>query len=348
MLETTWFALWGILWAVYFMLDGFDFGVGILLPFMTKNEAEKQDMISSITPFWDGNEVWLITAGGVTFAAFPAVYAVLFSSFYSPLMLILFALILRGVSMEFRNKREGAGWRSLFDAGIFLGSFVPALLFGVAFANIFKGIPFDGEGIYYGSIIALLNPYGLIGGLFFTALFLFHGALWTATSVKQPLKERARSIAMILWFPLCILAVTFLGLSAFSTSLWKNYGAYPWLLVLPILCVLALLSSGHFVKAGALGKASFFSFVLIGSAVLFGVAGLYPTLLPSSLVPEFSLNIANAASSPLSLKIMLVVALIIVPIVMAYQTWVYLLFRRKPKGIQTEQGARATEVGQIY
>jgi cytochrome bd ubiquinol oxidase subunit II len=341
MLEAIWFVLWGILWAIYFMLDGFDLGVGMLMPFMSKGEAEKQDMLSSITPFWDGNEVWLITAGGVTFAAFPAVYAVLFSSFYTPLMMILFALILRAISIEFRNKREGAGWHAFFDAGIFLGSFLPALLFGVAFANIFKGIPFDADGIYYGSTIALLNPYGLVGGLLFTVMFLFHGALWTATSVEGPLKERARSTAMILWFPLCIIAVAFLALSATATTLWGNYGAYPWLLALPLLCVAALLLSGHFVKAKDSGKALFFSFVVVGTAVLFGVTGLYPSLLPSSLAPEFSLTISNSASSPLSLKIMLIVALIFVPVVVVYQTWVYFLFRRKPK---EEFGGHATGI----
>lgn len=345
MLETTWFALWGLLWAIYFMLDGFDLGVGMLLPFLAKGEAQKQEMISSITPFWDGNEVWLITAGGVTFAAFPAVYAVLFSSLYSPLMLILFALIVRAVSIEFRNKRAGAGWRSFFDFGIFLGSFIPALLFGVAFANIFKGIPFDGEGIYYGSIVTLLNPYGLAGGLLFTAMFLFHGSLWVATSVTQPLQKRAHSTALVLWFPLCVLAVAFLLLSASATSLWKNYMVIPWLTVIPVVCVAALLSSGHFVRTGALGKASLFSFVLIMCAVLFGVAGLYPTLLPSSLAPEFGLTIANGASSQLSLKIMLIVALVVIPIVILYQTWVYFLFRRNPKDAGSVPPG---EAGQTY
>jgi cytochrome bd ubiquinol oxidase subunit II len=345
MLETTWFALWGILWAIYFMLDGFDFGVGMLLPFLAKGESEKQEMISSITPFWDGNEVWLITAGGVTFAAFPAVYAVLFSSFYTPLMLILFALIVRAVSIEFRGKREGAGWKSFFTFGIFIGSFLPALLFGVAFANIFKGIPFDAEGIYYGSTVALLNPYGLAGGLLFTVLFLFHGSLWIATSVNQPLAARARSTALILWFPLAVLAVAFLLLSASATSLWKNYAIYPWLSVIPVLCVAALLLSGHFVRTEALGKASFFSFVLIACAVLFGVAGLFPTLLPSSLARDLSLTITNGASSPLALKIMLVVALTFVPIIILYQTWVYFLFRKKPKGAQ---GAAVIGAGEMY
>jgi cytochrome d ubiquinol oxidase subunit II len=143
MLETTWFLIWGILWAVYFMLDGFDFGVGMLFLRLGKTEGEKQAILRSITPFWDGNEVWLITAGGVTFAAFPAAYAVLFSALYGPLMLVLFALIVRAVSLEFRDKVENAAWRRLFGLGIFLGSFLPAVLFGVAFANIFAGIPID-------------------------------------------------------------------------------------------------------------------------------------------------------------------------------------------------------------
>ena len=164
MLETTWFVLWGLLWAVYFVLDGFDFGMGTLLPFLAKNDEEKRIIYNAAGPYWDGNEVWLITAGGVTFAAFPKAYAVMFSALYAPLLILLFALIFRAVSFEFRNKKDCPQWRKFWDACQFLGNFLPALLLGVAFANLFMGIPIDGNGVYHGNIIKLLNPYGLAGG----------------------------------------------------------------------------------------------------------------------------------------------------------------------------------------
>ncbi|MBW2220099.1 MAG: cytochrome d ubiquinol oxidase subunit II, partial [Deltaproteobacteria bacterium] len=179
-LQTIWFFLWGLLWAVFFMTDGFDFGIGTLYPFLGKSDVDKRIMINSVGPLWDGNEVWLITAGGVTFAAFPKVYAVMFSSLYSALMLILFALILRGVSFEFRGKVDDPRWRKVWDTCIFIGSFTPALLFGVAFANIFQGIPFDQNGLYHGTLFTLLNPYGLLGGALFVLLFIVHGSLWLA------------------------------------------------------------------------------------------------------------------------------------------------------------------------
>ena len=177
-LQTIWFFLWGLLWAIFFMTDGFDFGIGTLLPFLGRKDEERRIMLNAMGPFWDGNEVWLIAAGGVTFAAFPKVYAVMFSSLYSALMLILFALILRGVAIEFRSKIDTKGWKQIWDTCIFIGSAAPAILFGVAFANIFKGIPIDEAGLYHGSLFTLLNGYGLLGGLLFLSLFLLHGALW--------------------------------------------------------------------------------------------------------------------------------------------------------------------------
>ena len=166
MLETIWFAIWGILWAVYFVLDGFDLGIGTLMPFIAKDEADRRAFYNSIGPYWNGNEVWLITAGGVTFAAFPKTYAVMFSSLYSALLLILFGLILRGVAMEFRSNFAGERWKKFWDACLWIGNFVPALLFGVAFANLFRGILIDGQGVYQGSLFSLLNSYGLMGEFF--------------------------------------------------------------------------------------------------------------------------------------------------------------------------------------
>jgi len=172
-LQIIWFFLWGLLWAIFFMTDGFDFGIGTLFPFIGKDDDEKRIMLNAMGPLWDGNEVWLITAGGVTFAAFPTVYAVMFSSLYSALMLILFALILRGVAFEFRDQVDDPAWCKIWDTCIFIGSVTPAVLFGVAFANIFQGIPIDGDGLYHGSLFTLLNPYGLLGGALFLCLFSF-------------------------------------------------------------------------------------------------------------------------------------------------------------------------------
>jgi cytochrome d ubiquinol oxidase subunit II len=326
MLETVWFLLWGILWAVYFMVGGFDLGTGILSPFIAKTEEEKQKVLGAIGPFWDGNEVWLITAGGVTFAAFPAAYASLFSAFYTPLMFVLFALIVRATSLEFRNRREGAGWRALCDAGIFVGSLFPCLLFGVAFANIFKGIPLDGEGVFKGNLLTLLNPYGLAGGLFFLTLFALHGAGWQALKTDAAASERARSAARLLWPVATLLAVVFLLLSAFSTRLWQNYAAFPALFLVPLLAVVSILSMPLSMARGRWGLSFLASLGTILFAVLFGVIGLYPDLLPSTLGPAFSVSIHNGASSHLTLGIMLVVALIFVPIVIIYQGWVYKAF----------------------
>ncbi|MFH1737375.1 MAG: cytochrome d ubiquinol oxidase subunit II [bacterium] len=329
MLETTWFILWGILWAVYFMLDGFDLGLGTLMPFLAKNEKEKRTVLNAMGPFWDGNEVWLITAGGVTFAAFPTMYGVMFSTLYSPLMLILFALIVRGISFEFRGKIDGPAWRTVWDCCMVIGSFVPALLFGVAFANIFRGIPVDAEGVYIGNLFTLLNPYGLCGGALFLLLFLVHGALWMAIKSDGELHNRAAAAASGVWFPLLIVAVVFLIATKSATNLYDNYLANPVLFVIPLIAVLGLIGTRIFISKKSWWKAWFASCVTIVGCTFFGVIGLYPNLFPSSIDPAFSLTIYNSSSSPLTLKIMLGIVLVFVPIVIAYQTWVYHLFRDK-------------------
>jgi cytochrome d ubiquinol oxidase subunit II len=329
MLETIWFVLWGVLWAVYFMLDGFDFGVGMLMPFLAKNDEEKRTMYRSLGPFWDGNEVWLITAGGVTFAAFPLMYAVMFSSLYSALMLVLFALIFRAVSLEFRNQKEGPRWRVAWDLGTFLGSLLPALLLGVAFGNIFQGIPIDGEGVYHGTLLTLLNPYGLLTGVVFVVLFLVHGAIWQAIKAEGDLHQRSLSVAKKLWPVLLLGAVIFLVATKLATGLWDNYFETPLLLAIPLLAVAGIVLTRFFLARASCWKAWFASSLTIVSCTLFGVIGLYPTMLPSTLNPDYSLTAFNSASTPLTLKIMLAVALIFVPIVIAYQTWVYVLFKDK-------------------
>jgi cytochrome d ubiquinol oxidase subunit II len=328
-LQDIWFLLWGLLWAVYFISDGFDFGIGTLLPFLGKDNRQKRVMYNAMGPLWDGNEVWLITAGGVTFAAFPTVYAVMFSSLYSALMLILFALIVRGVSFEFRSKVENPVWQKVWDTCMFLGSLLPAILFGAAFANIFRGIPIDGDGVYHGTLLTLLNPYGLLGGVLFLLLFMVHGAIWLAIRSEGELNERATRTASGLWFVLLIVAVIFLIASAFSTKLYDNYLAHPLLFVVILITVLALLGQKIFLSKGSLWKAWFSSALTIIGAVFFGVIGLYPNMFPSSIDPAYSLTAHNASSSPLTLKIMLVVALIFVPIVLIYQIWAYNLFKGK-------------------
>ncbi|MCA1905858.1 MAG: cytochrome d ubiquinol oxidase subunit II [Desulfarculus sp.] len=329
MLETIWFVLWGVLWAVYFMLDGFDLGLGALMPALAKSEQDKRVIYNAMGPFWDGNEVWLITAGGVTFAAFPGTYAVMFSSLYSALMLLLFALILRGVAFEFRGKVDSPAWKSIWDACLWLGSFLPALLLGVAFANIFMGIPIDQKGVYQGSLFTLLNPYGLLGGILFVLIFMTHGSLWLAIKASGELEARAQVMAKKIWPALLVVAVVFLAATWFYTRLWANYLSYLWLWILPLMAVAGLLLSRVFMAQNAWWKAWGASAVMIVGCTLFGVAGLYPNLLPSSLNPAWSMTVTNSSSSPLTLKIMLGVALVMVPIVLAYQTWAYVTFRHK-------------------
>ncbi|MDQ1240290.1 MAG: cytochrome bd ubiquinol oxidase subunit, partial [Thermodesulfobacteriota bacterium] len=241
MFETIWFLLWGILWAMYFMLDGFDLGLGTLMPFVSQNDTDKRVIYNAMGPFWDGNEVWLITAGGVTFAAFPTAYAVMFSTLYTPLLIILFALIIRGISFEFRGAIDSAAWRTLWDTCLFVGSVVPAVLFGVAFANIFQGIPFDADHVFQGNLFTLLNPYGILGGVLFMALFLLHGCLWLAIKSEGSLLKRAGSTAGALWVALLLVAVLFLVFTWFATPLYANYLNNPILFIIPLLAVVALL-----------------------------------------------------------------------------------------------------------
>ncbi len=325
-LQTIWFYLWGLLWAVFFMTDGFDFGVGTLYPFIGRSEEDKGMMIRAIGPVWDGNEVWLLTAGGVTFAAFPQVYAVMFSSLYSALMLILFALIVRGVSFEFRGRIGDPRWKKVWDGAFFLGSALPALLFGVAFANIFKGLPIDGNGIYHGSLLTLLNGYGLMGGLLFLILFLVHGALWLANKTDGGLRVKSANLAKVLWIVEVLVTVIFLGATAGATDLFANYMVHPVLIVVPALTVTALLAIRVFLGTGDHFKAWLASSATIVGVTFFGVIGLFPRLFPSSIRPGFALTAFKDSSSPLTLKIMLIVVLIFIPAVLIYQFWTYRLF----------------------
>lgn len=329
MLETIWFLLWGVLWAIYFILDGYDLGIGTLLPILGKSDTDRRIMLNSMGPFWDGNEVWLITAGGVTFAAFPKAYAVMFSGLYTPLMLLLFALIIRGVSLEFRHQVDSPAWRRVWDWGATLGSFLPALLLGVAFANIFMGLPLDEKGVFQGNLLTLLNPYGLAGGVLFVMLFAMHGTLWLAIKSEGDLQRRAASLARTLWPVLLVLIGAFVVLTVIFTDLLGNYLTNPLLLVLLVVPVLALLLLRRQIGREDWWYAWGLSAAMITGLTLFGVVGLYPALLPSSINPDYSITIANAASSPLTLSIMLGVALVFVPVVAAYQFWLYRTFSHK-------------------
>ena len=326
--QIIWFILWGLLWAVYFMLDGFDLGAGMLHRFLGRNEAEKSAIRRAVGPVWDGNEVWLLTAGGATFAAFPSAYASLFSYLYSTLLIILFALILRGVALEFRAKGESAAWGRSCDLALFLGSLFPALLFGVAFGNIFRGLPIDSQG-YHGTLLSLLNPYGLWTGVLFVLLFLVHGALWLALKTTGELEQRALRFVQTGWHFLLAAAVIFLGWTVVSTNLEENYLRRPYWLVVPLLAVTSLLLIRIWAAQKKTGAAFFASCATIVLVTFTGIIGLYPNLVPSRLDLASSLTAFNSSSSPYTLKIMTIVAVIFVPIVIGYQVWVYRVFRHK-------------------
>ena len=301
MLETTWFILWGVLWIGYFILDGFDLGLGTVMPFVARNDDERRLVFNAQGPFWDGNEVWLITAGGATFAAFPTTYAVMFSALYTPLMLLLFALILRGISFEMRSKETAAWWRRTWDTCMVAGSFLAALLLGVAFANIFKGLPLDQDGILHGNLLTLLNPYGLLGGVLFVLLFAVHGSIWLSIKVEGELGRRGHDLAHKLWPALLLVAVAFLGYSVRATDLYANIVRWPLLAVFPAIAVAGLLMVRVYLARQLAWRAWFASAATILGAVAFGVSGLYPALLPSSLDPAATLTAFNSASSTLTL-----------------------------------------------
>jgi cytochrome d ubiquinol oxidase subunit II len=332
MLETVWFVTWALLWAIYFVLDGYDFGVGSLMPFVAKNEEERDGVYRSIAPFWDGNEVWLITAGGVTFAAFPAAYAQLFSALYSPLMLVLFALILRGSALALRPEMESAPARRLWDGCFFLGSFLPALLFGVAFANLLLGIPIDAEGRYTGNLLTLLNVQGLLGGAAFLMLFLMHGAIWLSLKTEGKVQERAARMAQRLWVPLVLLVVLFLAwLLIHNRQLASRElpAFFPWAVLAG--AILPLLGMGWFVARKAWARAWGATAVSIVSLTMGVILAMYPYMVRSSINADFSATVVNSASSHLTLTIMLGVALVFVPLVILYQAWVYWIFRGKAR-----------------
>ncbi|MGD9526068.1 cytochrome d ubiquinol oxidase subunit II [Pseudonocardia sp.] len=321
-LTDLWFVLIAVLWTGYLVLEGFDFGVGMLLPFVGRTDNDRRVAINTIGPVWDGNEVWLLVAGGATFAAFPEWYASLFSGFYLALLIILVALIVRGVAFEYRGKIDDPGWRRMWDRAIVFGSTVPALLWGVALANIVAGVPLDADHEFTGNLFTLLNPYALLGGLATLLVFALHGAVFLALKTEGDVRDRANRLASRIGLAAVVVGAVFL--------IWTQlaYGA-PWTWIFVVLAAAGLVAA---LVANAGGREGW---AFIGTAVailavsvtLFG--SLYPDVLPSTTDPANSLTVVNAASTPYTLMIMTWVAVVFTPIVLIYQSWTFWVFRRR-------------------
>jgi len=322
-LETLWFVLIAVLWIGFFFLEGFDFGVGILLPFIGKDDTDRRVMINTIGPTWDANEVWLLTAGGATFAAFPEWYATMFSGFYLPLFLILFALIFRGVAFEYRSKDKLPQWRTTWDWLIFVGSLLPALLFGVAFGNLVRGLEIDAAGEYVGGFWALLNPFSLAMGVASVVLFTLHGAIFLALKASGDVRDRAAALSK----PLAIAATAVMAISMIWTYLTSDSGFVPGML--PILAIGLLGVVIWLTREGMFGWAFACTGLTIVAVVAGIFVGMYPNVMTSTINPDYSLTVFNASSTTMTLQIMTVVALIFVPIVLVYQSWSYWVFRKR-------------------
>ncbi len=326
-LNIVWFVLIAVLYIGFFVLEGFDFGVGILLPFLGKDDLRRRVILNTIGPHWDGNEVWLLTAGGATFAAFPQWYATLFSGFYLPLFLLLLALIVRGVAFEFRGKDEAPWWRKTWDTCIFIGSLLPPLLIGVAFANLVRGVPIDGSMNYTGGFFNLLNPYALIGGIATVLVFMLHGAIFLSLKTQGDLLRDSQLFAWKLWLPVVIVLLVFLVATYLSVDILDTLGVNPG--VIPIAGVASILAAGYFIRQKLNGWAFTMTAFTIVAALITMFAILFPRVMVSSTNPDWSLTIYTAASTPATLRTMTTVALIFVPIVLAYQGWSYWIFRKR-------------------
>ncbi|MFS0885428.1 cytochrome d ubiquinol oxidase subunit II [Aeromicrobium sp. 179-A 4D2 NHS] len=321
-LTTVWFILIAVLFVGYFVLEGFDFGVGMLVGLMAKDDRERRVLINTIGPVWDGNEVWLLVGGGAMFAAFPEWYATLFSGFYLPLFMILVALIIRGVAFEYRGKRDDQAWRDRWDWAIIVGSFLPALLWGVAFANIVRGVPINEAHEYTGGFFNLLNPYALLGGLVTLTVFLVHGAVFVALKTVGDIRDRAHAFAQRVGGLAAVLAVLFIAWTAVDAgklSVW----------VAGAIAGVALLGGLAASLRGRDGWAFLGTAVAIAAVVAMLFLALFPNVMPSSTSELFNLTTENASSTPYTLKIMTWVAVFFTPIVVLYQAWSYWVFRKR-------------------
>jgi cytochrome d ubiquinol oxidase subunit II len=319
-LPVIWFSLIAVLFIGFFFLEGFDYGVGILLPFLGRDDGERRSLINTIGPFWDANEVWLITAGGAIFAAFPNWYATLFSGFYFPLFILLVALIARATAFEFRSKHDNPRWRRTWDWLLFTGSLVPALLWGIAMGNLIRGVPIDAQMQYVGNFADLLNWYAILTGLATLSVFVLHGAVYLTLRTSGELEQRAHRLAEWIWIPAVILTATVTVAAYFETDLVERLG------IIPLSGGAALLLVRYFLSK----RQNAWAFVSTGLNIIFAVITifvvLYPRVMISTLNPDWSLTIYNASSSPYTLRVMSIVALIFVPVVLAYQAWSYRTF----------------------
>jgi cytochrome d ubiquinol oxidase subunit II len=332
-LQTFWFVLIAVFWVGYFILEGFDFGVGVLLPFVSKNEADRRAVLTTLGPVWDGNEVWVLVAGGATFAAFPEWYATLFSGFYLPLFLILTSLIVRGVAFEYRSKYGKAQWRQRWDVAILIASFLPALLWGVAFANIVRGVPIeksaDGYLEYVGGFFNLLNPYALLGGVVTLTVFLTHGAVFLSLKTDGGIRERSRALALKIGLVAAVAAVAFL---AWTNAMLAEFNGLVFGLSL-LVAVLWLAGLFSILKVRE-GWAFIFSAATIATFVSTLFYALYPRVMPSSLGAQFDLTITNASATENTLTVMSWVAVVMTPLVLVYQGWTYWVFRKRVSASQ--------------
>ncbi len=326
-LNTIWFILITFLFMGFFFLEGFDYGVGILLLIIAKKDNERRAVINTIGPVWDGNEVWMVTAGAAMFAAFPHFYATFFSGFYIALIIMLLGLIIRGVAFEFRSKRENQAWRSHWDRSLFIGSLIPAFLWGVTVANLMRGVAIEADMNYYGGLIPLLNPYSLLGGVVFLGLFTLHGASFLGLKLEGDLKQNAKDLAGKIWIPVVILAVGFLVWTFLATDILNNPG-YDGLIP-AVLAAVSLLAYGWFLKKDQEGLTFIFGGLAILLTTIMVFSGLFPRLMISTLDPAYSLTIYNASSSDYTLRVISIVAAIFIPIILVYQGWTYWIFRKR-------------------
>jgi len=328
-LNTVWFLLIGVLIIGYAILDGFDLGVGIMHIFL-KNDDEKRIAMNAIGPVWDGNEVWLITGGGALFAAFPIVYATVFSGFYIAFMLLLTALIFRAVSFEFRNKVESNSWKKFWDWAFELGSLIPALLFGVAFGNILEGVPVDKGDVFTGSFIGLLNPYALLVGLTGLSIFTLHGILYLSLKSEGELKQRMLKSINFTWIAFLILYLISTIYTIFSFPFLfegKLSNLLFWILLILLLASIIYIPISA--KAGKIFHAFLSSSIIIASIIGLSAISLFPRLVPSKINLDYSLTIYNSCSSDRTLFTMLIIAIIGVPIVLVYTFFIYRVFKGK-------------------
>jgi cytochrome d ubiquinol oxidase subunit II len=331
-LQILWFILIAVLWIGFYFLEGFDFGVGMLVPFLGKKDEERRAIINAIGPTWDGNEVWLLTAGGATFAAFPHWYATMFSGFYLPLFLLLVGLIIRGISFEYRSKNADPKWRNRFDWMIAVGSFLAALLLGTAFANLARGVPIDADMNYVSpngivTTLNLLNPYGLIGGLTTVAVFLLHGANFLGLKLEGEMRERVIALSKKLYIAAAVITTLLLVATYIYTNIRTKLGINPG--ITPIASYAALLVTIYFINRKMEGWAFIMTSLHIVLTQVTFFTLMFPRVMVSSLNPDWSLTIYNASSSQYTLTVMSIVALIFVPIVLAYQGWTYYMFRKR-------------------